>query len=360
MLTASFGLLYPITAHRFGWPFAAGGSQSIVDALAGYFRSLGGEIETGRWVQTPWRTSRRPRRPSSMSPPGCCIGIAGDRAAGLVSGTAGQVPARRRRPSRSITRSTARSRGQTSACAWRGQSTSVLRIRSPPPRSAIWKGRRPARPFILVAQQSMSDPSRAPEGKHTLWAYAHVPSGSTEDFSGAIEHEIEHLAPGFRDLVIERCIAAPDDLAAYNPNYAGGDITGGAYTVGTDAVPPGPGPKPICHAGQRDLPLLVIDPTGSRGARNVWLLGGPDSVEEGLGLGTSHVARRTLTLAASSHKVSSRKTVDLEPPASNLARTRLTHLAPRTTLSSLTATYGVAPGLLRSLAPGIVPGTGPS
>ena len=242
MLTASFGLLYPITAHRFGWPFAAGGSQSIVDALAGYLRSLGGEIETGRWVRS--MADLPPAKVTLFDiTPGGLLGIAGDllpasyraRLGRFRLGPAafkvdyaldGPIP-------------WANQRLRLAGTIHIGSSDSIAAAEE-----AIWKGRRPVRPFILIAQQSMSDPSRAPEGKHTLWAYAHVPTGSTDDFSGAIEHEIEHLAPGFRDLVIERCIAAPDDLAAYNPNYAGGDITGGAYTIGQTLFRPVMGRNP--------------------------------------------------------------------------------------------------------------------
>ena len=242
MLTASFGLLYPVTAHRFGWPFAEGGSQAIVDALAGYLRSLGGEIETGRWVRS--LADLPPAKATFFDvTPEVFIGIAGD-----------ALPASYRKRLGKFRRSPAafkvdyaldgpipwaNPRLSLAGTIHLGSSASIVAAEA-----AIWKGRRPARPFILVAQQSMSDPSRTPAGKHTLWAYAHVPSGSTEDFTGAIEHEIEHLAPGFRDLVIDRCIAAPADLAAYNPNYAAGDITGGAYTVRQVLFRPVPGRSP--------------------------------------------------------------------------------------------------------------------
>jgi len=246
LLTASFGLLYPITAHRFGWPFAAGGSQSIVDALAGYLRSLGGEIETGLWVN---RIADLPPARATLFDvtPEVLMRIVGDLLPNFYRSQlkrfrkgpgafkvdyalAGPVPWANRRLSLAGT-------------IHIGSSESIAAAEA-----AIWKGRRPARPFLLLAQPSISDPSRAPAGKHTLWAYAHVPFGSTEDFSGTIDHEIEHLAPGFRDLVIERCIAAPDDLAAYNPNYAGGDITGGAYTIPQVLFRPVPGRNPYATA----------------------------------------------------------------------------------------------------------------
>ena len=247
-LTASFGLLYPITAHRFGWPFAAGGSQSIVDALAAYLRSLGGQIETGRWVR---RMSDLPKAKAVLFDvtPDVLIGIAGDLLPRSYRARLGRF---RRAPAAfkvdyALSKAVpwANPRLASAGTIHIGSSESIVAAES-----AIWKGQRPTRPFILMAQQSMSDPSRAPDGKHTLWAYAHVPSGSTEDFSLAIEQEIEHLAPGFRDLVIQRCITAPEDLAAYNPNYAGGDITGGAYTMSQVLFRPVRGRSPYATAAK--------------------------------------------------------------------------------------------------------------
>jgi phytoene dehydrogenase-like protein len=90
------------------------------------------------------------------------------------------------------------------------------------------KGKNPERPFVLVAQPSNADPTRAPEGKATLWGYCHVPYGSTEDRTDAIEAQIERFAPGFRDLILARSVRPPAEIAAHNPNYPGGDITGGS------------------------------------------------------------------------------------------------------------------------------------
>jgi phytoene dehydrogenase-like protein len=90
-------------------------------------------------------------------------------------------------------------------------------------------GRHPERPFVLVAQQTVCDPTRAPEGKHTLWAYCHVPHGSTVDMTDAIERQIERFAPGFRELIRARHVTDPRQLEAYNANYIGGDISGGSY-----------------------------------------------------------------------------------------------------------------------------------
>ena len=96
---------------------------------------------------------------------------------------------------------------------------------------AVWEGRHPERPFVLAAQQSLFDPSRAPEGKHTLWAYCHVPHGSTFDMAGRIEAQIERFAPGFRERVLDRHVMSPVDMQRYNPNYVGGDINGGVQDL---------------------------------------------------------------------------------------------------------------------------------
>jgi phytoene dehydrogenase-like protein len=101
--------------------------------------------------------------------------------------------------------------------------------------AACAAGRMPDRPFVLVVQQSLFDSSRAPAGKHTLWAYAHVPHGSMADATNALEDQIERFAPGFRDLVLARHVTGPAAFEAYNPNYVGGDIGGGAHS-GTQLV----------------------------------------------------------------------------------------------------------------------------
>jgi phytoene dehydrogenase-like protein len=96
--------------------------------------------------------------------------------------------------------------------------------------AAVASGEHAERPFVLLVQASRFDPSRAPEGRHTVWAYCHVPNGSTVDMSGRIEDQIDRFAPGFRDLVLRRKVSMPADLERYNPNYVGGDIAGGAHS----------------------------------------------------------------------------------------------------------------------------------
>jgi phytoene dehydrogenase-like protein len=95
-----------------------------------------------------------------------------------------------------------------------------------------WMGRHSERPFLLVTQPSLFDPSRAPEGRHTAWAYCHVPHGSTIDMTERIERQVERFAPGFRDRIIARHTRSTQQLEAYNPNCVGGDITGGVQDLG--------------------------------------------------------------------------------------------------------------------------------
>jgi phytoene dehydrogenase-like protein len=95
----------------------------------------------------------------------------------------------------------------------------------------VWQGKHPAQPFVLLAQQSLFDASRAPEGTHTVWAYCHVPNGSTFDMTERIEKQIERFAPGFRERILARSVRSAVQMEEYNPNYVGGDINGGVQDL---------------------------------------------------------------------------------------------------------------------------------
>lgn len=97
--------------------------------------------------------------------------------------------------------------------------------------AAVWSGEHPERPFVLFAQPSLFDPTRAPDGKHTGWAYCHVPNGSTMDMTDKIEAQVERFAPGFRELVLGRSTKTAGQMEEYNPNYVGGDINGGVQDL---------------------------------------------------------------------------------------------------------------------------------
>jgi phytoene dehydrogenase-like protein len=228
--SASFGLVLLMLAHVSGWPFPRGGSQAIADALAARLRSLGGEIETGTHV------SSLRELPSSK------IVICDVTPAQLVSLAGDLLPDRYRR----------RLEG------WRygpGAFKLDYALDGPIPwlapevaeagtvhlggtldeiaesERAPWNGRHAEHPFVLLAQQSLFDETRAPPGKHTAWAYCHVPNGSTLDMRERIEAQIERFAPGFRDRVLACTSRNTDDLERDNPNLVGGDISGGANTL---------------------------------------------------------------------------------------------------------------------------------
>ena len=142
----------------------------------------------------------------------------------------------------------------------------------------MWYGRHPQRPYVLIAQQSLVDPTRAPAGQHTLWAYCHVPHNSAVDMTDAVEAQIERFAPGFRDVILARSGRTAQAMQAYNPNYIGGDINSGVQDLGqlwtrpvprwnpystplggvflgSSATPPGGGVHGMCgyHAAQAAL-----------------------------------------------------------------------------------------------------------
>ena len=225
-MTAAFGLVLGISGHAVGWPVARGGAQKISEALASYLKSLGGEIVTGAPVEsidelpdaravlfdvTPRQLLRIA---GSRLPDGYGRRLRGYRyGAGVFKvdwALDGPVP------------------WKAPECAGAGtvHVGGTLDEVAAAERAA-WDGEHPERPYVLVAQQSLFDSSRAPEGKHTLWAYCHVPNGSTYDMTERIEGQIERFAPGFRDLVLARSAKGPGEMEEYNPNYVGGDINGG-------------------------------------------------------------------------------------------------------------------------------------
>jgi phytoene dehydrogenase-like protein len=225
--TAGFGLVLAMLAHGVGWPAAVGGSQAIADALASHLRERGGEIETGREVRSLADVSDA-RAVLFDVTPRQLLAIAGD-----------ALPARYRR-------ALARYRygpgafkldyalaGPVPWTAAECRSAGTLHLGGTMEEIArgedeVARGRHAARPFVLVAQQSVFDATRAPAGGHTLWAYCHVPNGSAVAASEAIESQIERFAPGFRDLILARSVMGTAALQAYNANYVGGDINGGA------------------------------------------------------------------------------------------------------------------------------------
>lgn len=228
--TTAFGLVLLTLGHTGGWPIPCGGTQNISNAMAAHLRSLGGEVVTGKRVQSL----------ADLAPSACVVfdltprqllTIVGDRfpanfkskLASYKYGPAvfkldwaldGPVPWRAPECAQSATVHLGGSLAEIEASE-----------------SAVWEGKCSDRPFVLVAQPSLFDPSRAPEGKHTLWAYCHVPNGSTIDMTELIENQIERFAPGFRSRIIARSALSPAQMESLNANLVGGDINGGAATI---------------------------------------------------------------------------------------------------------------------------------
>jgi phytoene dehydrogenase-like protein len=226
-LTGAVAMLFALTAHVEDWPVAAGGSQAIADALASLLRSLGGRIETGVRVRRladlpPARVVLFDTSPAALAeicgpvlPEGYVrrLGryVYGPGVFKLDWALDGPIPWRD-------------PQGLDAATVHVGGTLEEIAAAE----AAVWRGEHPERPFVMVVQQSQLDPLRAPAGKHTGYAYVHVPAGSSVDCTGAIERQIERFAPGFRDRILARHRMGPADLERDNPNYVGGAITGGA------------------------------------------------------------------------------------------------------------------------------------
>ena len=228
--SAAAGLLLAIPGHTVGWPIPHGGSQKIVDALAAYFLSLGGEIITDVEVK-----SIDALPPASVIlcdiTPRQLLRIAGDHLPNSY-----QWQLKRYRYGPGIFKIDYALDGPI---PWRAEE--CLRAGTvhvggtfeevASSERAVTRGEHPEKPFVLVAQQSLFDPSRAPEGKHTAWVYCHVPNGSTFDMTERIESQIERFAPGFRDCVLAKNTMTSLDFEHYNANYVGGDISGGVMDL---------------------------------------------------------------------------------------------------------------------------------
>jgi L-fucose mutarotase/ribose pyranase (RbsD/FucU family) len=227
---AAIGLVLAASGHTHGWPMPRGGSQRIADSLASYLRSIGGRIEVNR------RITRLDDLPSASAylfdvSPAQVVRIAGN-----------ALPARYRRRLEKFRHGPGIFKvdwALDGPIPWKCEGCrhagtvhlgGTLEAVAESERAA-WNGQHAERPFVLLAQQSSFDESRAPPGKHAAWAYSHVPHGSTVDMTGRIEAQVERYAPGFRDLVLARHTFDSEALEAYNPNYVGGDIAGGAQDL---------------------------------------------------------------------------------------------------------------------------------
>ena len=219
MPSAGVALVLGAVAHVAGWPMPRGGSQRISDALAGYLHSLGGEILTNS------RVDSLPAAPLVMCDvtPRQFLRLAGSQ---LPKGYRDSLARYRYGPGvfKLDLALDGRIPWRAPECARAG----TVHLGGTLEEIAQWEAAYTGRPFVLLAQQSLFDRARAPEGKHTVWAYCHVPNGSTEDFTDAIEQQIERFAPGFRSRILARHVLTPAKLEARNANLVGGDIVGGS------------------------------------------------------------------------------------------------------------------------------------
>lgn len=228
--SASFALVLLTLAHVSGWPFPRHGSQTIADALATRLRPLGGHIETGHTVESLAELPPRTLVLCDVTP-GQLLAVAGDRlppryrrrlgrwrygpgAFKLDYALDGPIPWRSAEVAEAATVHVG------------GTLEEIAEAERAP-----WQGRHAERPFVILAQQSLFDDTRAPAGRHTAWAYCHVPNGSTVDMRERVEAQIERFAPGFRQRILACTARTTADLQRENPNLVGGDISGGANTL---------------------------------------------------------------------------------------------------------------------------------
>jgi phytoene dehydrogenase-like protein len=229
--TAAITLMLGMAGHAVGWPVARGGSQRIADALAGYVRSLDGEVVTGRRVTSV--DELPPARAVLLDvTPRQVVALAGHRLTDRYRRRLGRY---RYGPGVFKVDWALREPIPWRAAACRRAGT--LHLGGPldevaANEAAVWKGEHPERPFVLLSQPTLFDPSRAPPGRHTAWGYCHVPHGSAADMTERIEAQVERFAPGFRDLILARHVLDPAALERRNPNLIGGDIAGGVADLG--------------------------------------------------------------------------------------------------------------------------------
>ncbi|KQS24900.1 NAD(P)/FAD-dependent oxidoreductase [Dyadobacter sp. Leaf189] len=228
--TSAFGIMLMAAAHLYGWPIPKRGSQSLADALATYFKSLGGEIRTN------FRVGNLNELPASKAilmdvTPRQLVQIAGNE---LSSSYRSRLQSYRYGAGvfkvdwalEEPIPFTAEACRQAGTVHIGNTIEEIAKYEA-----GIAKGIHLDKPFVLVAQQSTFDNTRAPEGKHTAWAYCHVPNGSTRDMTAAVEQQVERFAPGFRNLIKGRSTMSPAQMEGYNSNYIGGDINGGIQDI---------------------------------------------------------------------------------------------------------------------------------
>jgi phytoene dehydrogenase-like protein len=228
--TGAFGMLLSMSAHAVGWPLARGGSRAISDALAAYLQHLGGDIVCGWEVKTLAELPPARAYLFDTAPKGL-LQIAGDRLPPLY-----RAQLQHFRYNQGVFKVdwalsepipwTAGACHRAATLHLGGTMEEIVASESD-----VWKGKLPTNPYLLLAQPTLIDPSRAPAGKHIAWAYCHAPANSTADLTAVIERQVERFAPGFRDTILARATRNSVEMERYNPNYVGGDINAGVQDI---------------------------------------------------------------------------------------------------------------------------------
>jgi phytoene dehydrogenase-like protein len=277
MATSAIALALMASSHTKGWPIPKGGSINIAKALASYFTSIGGQIETGLYIKS------LDQLPSAKAvlfdvTPKQLLQIAGHKFSNIY-----KWQLARYRYGMGVFKIDWALDAPIPFKAEACRSAGTVHIGNTLQEIATseqqtWQGKLSEKPFVLLAQQSIFDPTRAPAGKHTAWAYCHVPNGSVADRTLAIEDQIERFAPGFRETILAKHTFNTVEMEDYNPNYIGGDINGGVFDIGqlftrpvlrrspyttsakglyicSSSTPPGGGVHGMCgyHAAKRAL-----------------------------------------------------------------------------------------------------------
>jgi phytoene dehydrogenase-like protein len=230
LATAAIGMVLTTTGHIGGWPIPKGGSQQIANALGSYFISLGGRITTNYYVRSLDQVPSCKAILFDIAPKQL-LEIAGHKFSSIY-----KWQLDRYRYGMGVFKMdwaldeaipfTAEECRRAGTVHLGNSFEEIARTEE-----MAWRGQHADKPFVLLAQQSLFDSSRAPKDKHTAWAYCHVPNGSTKDMSDCIERQIERFAPGFRARILSKHIFNSNQFEEYNPNYVGGDINGGAIDI---------------------------------------------------------------------------------------------------------------------------------
>jgi phytoene dehydrogenase-like protein len=230
VFTAALGLVFGVTGHMEDWPVAEGGSKSITDSMAAYFQSLGGEITTSRWIKSI----------DDLPPSNAYLFDTDPLQLAQIAGS--HLPSGFRKKLKKYNYGPGVFKldwALDGPIPWKDKNAlkaSTVHVGGTLEEISIsekmaWKGQHCDKPFLILCQQSMFDESRAPRGKHTGYAYCHVPQGSIKDMTEAVENQVERFAPGFKQIILKRHTTNTTDFHSYNPNYLGGAITGGSADI---------------------------------------------------------------------------------------------------------------------------------